>query len=181
MVDKDTVDAASQRRNTSTISLDNQTILDLNEYFGELCTDKSYSEPKFMDISMDCKIPEISERLVWNTLRSLKRTATGPHQIPYWIWKDQAEIFTPIIITRCNLSFSTQTWPKFWKRPNINPLPKVDTPKEKGDFRRINITPVIARAFERAVYMTHAKRIVEDNLSNTQLYATGRVVAVLMP
>ena len=43
------------------------------------------------------EVPEISERYVWNTLSSLKKTATGPDQIPYWVWWDQAEIFTPII------------------------------------------------------------------------------------
>ena len=29
---------------------------------------------------------------------------------------------------------------------------------------RINITPVIVRAFQKAVYMAHAKDVVEDNL-----------------
>ena len=38
------------------------------------------------------------------------------------------------------------------KKGNINPIPKVDIPKIKKDFRGINITPVIARAFERIVY-----------------------------
>ena len=40
------------------------------------------------------------------------------------------------------------------KRSNINPIPKVDIPKEKSGYRGINITPVIARAFEKAVYNT---------------------------
>ena len=56
------IDAISQRRHTSTISLDKQTILDLNEYFSELCTDSSYSEHTFPNISRECAIPEISER-----------------------------------------------------------------------------------------------------------------------
>ena len=111
---------------------------------------------------------DISERQVWNTLRNLKKTATGPDQIPYWLWKDQAEIFTPIVTRLWNLSLSTYTWPKSWKRANINPLPKVDIPKEKGDYRGINITPVIARAFEKVVYRTHAQDDVEGNLSDTQ-------------
>ena len=105
---------------------------------------------------------------MWNMLRNLKETATGPDKIPHWLWKEQAEIFTPIVTRLWNLSLSTHTWPKSWKTANINPLPKVDIPNEKGDYRGINITPVIARAFEKAVYRTHAKSVVEDNLSNTQ-------------
>ena len=44
----------------------------------------------------------------------------------------------------------------------------MDIPKEKGDYRGINITPVIARAFEKVVYRTHAQDDVEGNLSDTQ-------------
>ena len=67
-----------------------------------------------------------------------------------------------------NLSLATQTWPKSWKRAHINPLPKVDVPLENSDFRGINITPVIARVFERVVYNAHAKNTIESNLSRTQ-------------
>ena len=64
-----------------------------------------------------------------------------------------------------------------WKRSNTNTIPKFDIPKEKSDFRGINITPVIARAFEEAVYNTFVKEAVyntfvkeavEENLSTTQ-------------
>ena len=73
------------------------------------------------------EIPEISERYVWNTLSSLKKTATGP---------DQFSIL----------------------------LPKVDVPVARGDIRGINVTPVIARALEKAVYKIHAQRTVEEQL-----------------
>ena len=54
------------------------------------------------------------------------------------------------------------------KRSNINPLPKIDIPVEDSDFRGINVTPVIARAFERAVYQSYAKYEIENFLSPTQ-------------
>ena len=41
-------------------------------------------------------------------------------------------------------------------------------PVEGSDFRGINITPVIARAFERAVYHTHVESTLEKHLSTTQ-------------
>ena len=43
-----------------------------------------------------------------------------------------------------------------------------DVPRENSDFRGINVTPVIARALERAVYNIHVRRVMEDNLSATQ-------------
>ena len=60
--------------------------------FGELCTDGDYVEPVLLEIGPEVEVPEISQRYVWNTLSSLKKTATGPDQIPYRVWKDQAEI-----------------------------------------------------------------------------------------
>ena len=162
------IDTLSQRRQTSTAALDNRMIFDLNEYFSEHCTDSSYIQPTLMEIGPDVEIPNISERTVWNTLSRLKKTATGPDQIPYWLWKDQAEIFSPIITRVWNLSLSTHSWPTSWKRANINPLPKVDFPQGRGDYRRINITPVIARAFEKAVYLEYGQDIVEANLDKNQ-------------
>ena len=43
------------------------------------------------------------------------------------------------------------SWPLSWKRANLNPLPKVEIPLDNTDYRGINVTPVIARAFEKIV------------------------------
>ena len=48
-----------------------------------------------------------------------------------------------------NMSLATSMWPSLWRTANINPIPKVEIPKIKEDLRGINITPVIARTFER--------------------------------
>ena len=66
------------------------------------------------------------------------------------------------------MSLSTHTWPDSWKRANINLLPKFDILKENSDNRGINVTSVIARTFEKVVYHTHVKAVVEKNLSPTQ-------------
>ena len=63
---------------------------------------------------------------------------------------------------------ATHSWPTSWKGANINPLPKVEVPKENLHYRGFTITPVIARAFEKAVYHTHGKQVVEGSLSQTQ-------------
>ena len=130
--------------------------------------DDVYERPADVVVPEHVTIPEISERQIWENLRKLKRTATGPDEIPSWIWREHAELLTSVIAHIWNLSLATQTWPKSWKRAHINPLPKVDVPLENSDFRGINITPVIARVFERVVYNAHAKNTIESNLSRTQ-------------
>ena len=128
----------------------------------------NYHAPVDVVVGSEIEVPEIPERLVWKSLSNITRTATGPDGIPFWVWKEHAEILTPILSHIWNLSLRTHTWPMSWKRSNINPIPKVDIPKEKSDNRGINITPVIARVFEKAVYNTFVKEAVEENLSTTQ-------------
>ena len=125
-------------------------------------------KPTPLIVSGNVEVPGISERQAWNCLQLPKKTATGPDLIPFWVWRDHADIFTPIIHKIWNLSLASNTWPSSWKRANVNPLPKVDIPKDKTDYRRIDITPVIARAFEKSVYNTHGCDAVEQHLSTTQ-------------
>ena len=63
---------------------------------------------------------------MWKELDGVKRTATGPDDIPYWVWRDHEEILTDVVTKLWNLSLSSHSWPKSWKRANINPLPKID-------------------------------------------------------
>ena len=114
---------------------------------------------------------KVSERQVWTCLQHLKKTTTGPDHIPVWVWRDHAEIFTPLICKIWNLSLRFSTWPSSWKRAQVIPSPRL---KGKTDYRGINITPVIARAFERSVYNIYARDTVEQHLSSTQFaYRTG--------
>ena len=96
----------------------------------------------------------------------------------FWVWRDHAEIFASLIRKIWNLSLRFSTWPSSWKRAHVTPLlPTVDVPKGKIDYREINITPVIARAFEKSVYNIHARDTVEQHLSSTQFaYRTGGAV-----
>ena len=75
---------------------------------------------------------------------------------------------TPVVAKIWNLSLETHAWPSSCKSANITPLPKVEIPKENGNFRGINITPVIARAFEKVVYKSYVKNIAESSLSPRQ-------------
>ena len=45
-------------------------------------------------------------------------------------------------------------------------------PLEDSDYRGINVTPVIARLFEKVVYRTQAQSVTENNLSHNQFAYT---------
>ena len=135
------------------MTLDTKSLEGLNDYFANLCTDDAYTKPVPAIVDKSLEAPQISERHF--CLQYLKKTAMGPDLIPFWIWRDHAEIFTRVIHKIWNASLKTGKWPSSWKRAQVMPLPKTDIPRGKQDFRGIKITPVIARAFEKSVYNTH--------------------------
>ena len=58
------VDPLSQRRRSSSINLDNNSLVRLNDYFTNLCYDDSHVRLIDMDIPDSVKPTEISERCV---------------------------------------------------------------------------------------------------------------------
>ena len=150
------------------LSLDHAFLEELNDYFGELYTDNTYMEPEPLEIGNDHIIPEITESQAWKSLQQRRKTAAGPDGIPYTVWKDYGALLAPVITMVWNLSLKTLTWRRAWKKSNVIPLPKVDIPKEETNYRGINVTSVIARAFEKIVLRVHARDIMEEHLSATQ-------------
>ena len=84
-------------RTFSRCTLSETEIKDLNCFFGQLCTDNDYHKPEFIAVPYDAEIPCVSEMQVWRSLLGLKKTTTGPDQIRFWIWKEHAEILTPVV------------------------------------------------------------------------------------
>ena len=149
--------------------LDKKFLAGLKNFFEDLCTDDHYSEPA--PLVIDCETrppPRLREHDVLLALSKIKKTASGPDGIPYWVWKDNCTTLAPVIAKVWNLSLLFRAWPCSWKQSNINPLPKVDAPTQYVDFRGINITPVIALCFEKTVYNHFSKRAFEKNLASNQ-------------
>ena len=82
-------------------------------------------------------------------LSKIKKTASGPDGIPYWVWRDNALLLAPVVTFIWNLFLYSYTWPEAWKESNISPLSKVDIPSQHQDSRGINVTLVIPRCFEK--------------------------------
>lgn len=73
-----------------------------------------------------------------------------------------------------NLSLSSGAWPSEWRRSNISPIPKIEVPKEFADYRGINVTPVIARSFERTIYQKYTRQVFETKINANQFaYRSG--------
>ena len=101
-------------------------------------------------------------------LSKIKKTASGPDSIPYWVWRDNALLLAPVVTFIWNLSLCSYTWPEAWKESNISPFPKVDTPLQHQDVRDINVSPVIAICFEKIIYNKFSKHAFEVNLGPNQ-------------
>ena len=67
-----------------------------------------------------------------------------------------------------NLTLFSYTWLEAWNESKISPLPKVDPRTQHQDFHGINVTPVIARFFEKIVYHEFSKHAFAENLGLTQ-------------
>ena len=73
-----------QARNAPVSStIDPKTI---NLYFQSINTDVQYSTPEVLSIPDGTRIPTIEVHTVWKFLSTLKRTAPGPDELPFWIW-----------------------------------------------------------------------------------------------
>ena len=59
----------------------------INTYFQGINTNAEYTAPQLLLISKDTRIPSLSLDMVHNFSRKLKRTTSGPDDIPYWFWK----------------------------------------------------------------------------------------------
>jgi hypothetical protein len=114
------VDILSHRRNRAHIILDNEFKENLNDYFGELCWDRDCEQPTLMEIdSITIKAPQFSITQVKNALLKIRKTATGPDEIPFRVWKENTDVFAPVTTKIWNESLSTSTWPTSWKITHI--------------------------------------------------------------
>lgn len=144
----------THRRNKINLSLDKDFEHGLTTYVGKLCSGDHCIKPAAIELDDNIQMPQLATSQVFNFLSRLeseKLLYTGPDLIPNWVWKEYAAILTPVVKTLWNRSQSIQTWPLSKMEANINPLPKVDISVEAADLRGINVTPVIAREFERIV------------------------------
>ncbi len=148
----DTVNRMTGRKTGNVLVSNIFSLEEVNRYFQEINTDPNYSTPELMEIPEETKIPMVDEYSVWTLLIRQKRTASGPDELPYWLWRDYAHHLAPVITKIFNLSSQNQEVPLQWKLANVSPIPKEEPLKTMNQLRPISITNVIMRIFERLVY-----------------------------
>ena len=124
---------------------------EINLYFQSINTDPDYSRPEQVEIPEGCRIPYIDERTVSLLLSKQKKSASGPDDLPFWLWRDYSHHLASIICSIFNCSLRKQCVPQLWKLPNITAIPKESPFSECNQLRPISLTPIIMRIFEKAV------------------------------
>ena len=69
----------------------------INTYFQTINTDDEYEAPTRLQIPAGTRLPTVNECDVRNLLSHQKRTASGPHEFPYWPWRDYSHHLAPVI------------------------------------------------------------------------------------
>ena len=135
---------------------------EINNFFCTVNTDPVYKPTHAVVIPESCKIPALTVSCVTESLLKLKRTASGPDGIPYWIWKEFAYDLAPVVTHIFNCSLENHTVPDLWKLADITPLPKESNFKNCTQLRPISLTNVIMRVFERLVYRQELSQYVNN-------------------
>jgi hypothetical protein len=102
----------------------------INEFFTNVATDPDYDIKNIRNIvESNLGAPTvqnlitISEFEVFMSLSQLKKTAPGPDDIPYWVFKECAYELSGIIIQIFNSSLKSGVVPEAWKKAYITPVP----------------------------------------------------------
>ena len=68
----------------------------INKYFCSISSDPEYIAPAPIDIPNGARIPKIPLKVVTSFLSRLKRTASGPDELPYWLFRDFTYVFDSV-------------------------------------------------------------------------------------
>ena len=124
---------------------------DINTHFQSINTVISYVEPALLEIMPELhKVPVIHEILVFKALAHVKRTATGPDDLPFWFWKEYALELTPNTYFECFLIVSQQVL-KIWKTANVRPIHKKTNISALDQLRSISVPDIIMRLSKRLI------------------------------
>ena len=79
-------------------------------------------------------------------------TATGPHKVAYPMLKHLPRSGMDFVLYIFNLSWSSHSFPSFWKTSSIIPIHKMGKPLDSpASFRPISLTSCVSKLFERII------------------------------
>ena len=147
---------------------------EINTYFQNINIDPNYSAPVPLEIPEGTRIPLLSTSEVYNFLRKQKHSSCGPDDLLHWFWKTYAAELVSAITEIFKVPLKLGLVPDVWKRANVVPIPKKTVVNSCLQLRRISLTDVIMRLFERCVYKTEIADIIKDSIDpNQYVYKQG--------
>ena len=107
--------------------------------------------PEMLNIPEGTRVPSFTVYEVTQALINIKRTTSGPDDLPHWLFRDFGYYLAPVITDVFNSSLLQHTVPLLWKEANIRPAPKELPFTSCNQLRPISLTNVIIRLFERRI------------------------------
>jgi len=136
--------------------LNQVTVAQLNQHFAIISTDQHYIPP--LSKSMVYK-PILSgfltEYHVFRMLDQVKHTSVGLDNLPHWFLQLAASSFSLPLSHLFNWSLKRSIVPTQWKTSIITPVPKVNPPLIRSDYRPISITPILARLMKKSTQLLY--------------------------
>jgi Reverse transcriptase (RNA-dependent DNA polymerase) len=84
-------------------------------------------------------------------LSSVKHTAPGFDEIPFWVFKQCSFELAEIITYVFKLSLTSGIVPVEWHYAIVTPIPKIPKPTSLADYRPISVTPILSRMLEKII------------------------------
>lgn len=117
----------------------------------------------------------ISEENVYKAIQKLKpKLTSGPDQIPAFIVRDCASVFTKPLTVLFNLSLKTCIFPSKWKLSRISPVFKKDNKSNILNYRPIAIINNFAKVFETVLHTIFSYHILHMLSPNQHGFIKGR-------
>ena len=113
---------------------------------------------------------EVTEERVQQALAKLNpNKASGPDNLPNWIFKEYSYILASPIMKILNGSYHEQQLPTTWKKADVSPLPKKKPVNilEK-DLRPISLTPCVSKVAEEFIVEDYIKLAILNVIDPSQ-------------
>ena len=129
----------------------------LNEGFYKVWNGES--QPNLNSFIKPCNNSEtfFTHSEIIKSLESLKISSTGPDGLSARLLKSARLEIADTLVQLFNSYINQSFVPSQWKFANITPIPKIDNPKDPGDYRPISVTSILSKVFERIL----CKHIIE--------------------
>jgi len=142
----------------------------LNQHFASISTDPHYLPPPVKATANTfAPFSYFTEYSIFCAFDSIKSTAEGLDNLPYWLLKIAAPFISLPLGYLFSLNLSQSIVSVQWKTSSITTVTKVQQPQNSADYRPISITPILARIMEKQIVRSFLYPIFTTQTLRTSL------------